>query len=103
MEKGAYYRLNSGEVINTNGRGIVGETCAVEQYKRHFYHGFPNRDRKIARVASYALAYGYKYICRISYYSPIARGRIITFDCVNKPIYRLTSSYFKSIYEQVQT
>ena len=100
MEKGAYYRLNSGEVINSNGCGIVGETCAVEHYRRHYYHGY--RSRKVARVVSYALAHGYKYICRISYYSPIARGRIITFDYVDKPIHILTSDYFKSVYEQVQ-
>jgi hypothetical protein len=99
MEKGAYYRLNSGEVINTNGRGIVGETCAVAPHRRCYWI----RDRKIARATSYALAHGYKYICRISYYSPIARGRIITYDCVNKPIHHLTSGYFKSVYEQIQT
>lgn len=100
MEKGAYYRLNSGEVINTNGHGIVGDICAIKNYKR-YYHNYI--DRKAIRVLSYALAHGYKYICRISYYSPIARGRIITFDCINKPIHHLTSGYFKSVYEQVQT
>lgn len=100
MEKGTYYRLNSGEVINTNGRGIVGDICAIKNYKR-YYHGFINR--KVIRVLSYALAHGYKYICRISYYSPLARSRIITFDCINEPTYHLTSSYFKSVYEQVQT
>lgn len=99
MEKGTRYRLNSGEIINSNGRGIVGETHAIKNYRQHYY-GY---DRKAARVVSYALAHGYKYICRISYYSPIARGRIITFDYVNKPIHHLTSGYFKSVYEQVQT